>query len=188
MPKILCTRCGASIDDTSKFCQNCGAPVAPAPSAQAAPPQQHPPGPQPQQPPPSAGPSSSASSAPYSTPYTYPYGQQTYGQPPYAGNPAYPPYQSPYQGTPYGQPGTVVPPGYQPRNRIAAGLLAILVGCLGVHNFYLGFTGRALAQLLMTILSCGILAVVSQIWAIVEGIQILTGHMVCDARGVPMVT
>ncbi|RFT41041.1 hypothetical protein CG398_00260, partial [Bifidobacteriaceae bacterium NR003] len=29
------------------------------------------------------------------------------------------------------------------RNKIAAGLLAIFLGALGVHNFYLGFKGKA---------------------------------------------
>lgn len=58
-------------------------------------------------------------------------------------------------------------------NKIAAGLLAIFLGALGVHNFYLGFKGKAVAQLLISILSFGLLAFVSGIWAFIEGICIL---------------
>lgn len=59
-------------------------------------------------------------------------------------------------------------------------LLGILLGGLGIHNFYAGCIGKGIAQLLITVLSGGSLAVVSWIWAIVE---------VCivkqDARGIP---
>ena len=69
---------------------------------------------------------------------------------------------------------------------MAAGILGILLGALGVHNFYLGFTGKAVAQLLLTLLSCGILSVVSGIWGLVEGIMILTTPGGVDANGVPL--
>ncbi|HIZ19876.1 MAG TPA: TM2 domain-containing protein [Firmicutes bacterium] len=172
MPKRICPYCGTELEDTAQYCSHCGAP-APAANPQT-PPQyqqsQTPPGPY--------------SSYPYSS-----YGQNTYGQPnyqpPYSSYPGYSGYPG-YQ-TPYPPSMPVVPPGYQPRNRIAAGILAIVIGCLGIHNFYLGFTSRGVVQLLLTVLSCGVLALVSQIWAIVEGVQILTGRIVCDARGVPLV-
>lgn len=69
------------------------------------------------------------------------------------------------------------------KSRFTAGLLAILLGVFGVHNFYLGYTGRAVAQLLMTLLSCGILSVVSGIWSLVEGIMLLTGSTTVDGFG-----
>lgn len=47
------------------------------------------------------------------------------------------------------------------KSKIAAGLLGIFLGTFGVHNFYLGYTGKALAQLLISVLSCGFLAVAS---------------------------
>lgn len=47
-------------------------------------------------------------------------------------------------------------------------LLAIFLGEIGVHNFYAGYIGRGIAQLLITILSFGLLFWVSWIWAIVE--------------------
>lgn len=74
----------------------------------------------------------------------------------------------------------------KPKSKIAAGLLGIFLGAFGVHNFYLGYTGKAIAQLLISILSCGILAVVSEIWGLVEGIQILTGSIDTDAKGVKL--
>ncbi len=69
------------------------------------------------------------------------------------------------------------------KSKMAAGLLGIFLGSLGIHNFYLGYTGKALAQLLMTICSCGILAAVSSIWGLIEGILILTGSINVDANG-----
>ena len=71
----------------------------------------------------------------------------------------------------------------QPKSRIAAGILGILLGCLGVHNFYLGYTNKAVAQLLITVLSCGVLSFASAIWGLIEGILILTGSINVDAEG-----
>lgn len=72
------------------------------------------------------------------------------------------------------------------KSKIAAGILGILLGALGVHNFYLGYTGKAVAQLLITVLSCGILSIVSGIWGLIEGIMILTGSIDKDAFGVSL--
>lgn len=71
----------------------------------------------------------------------------------------------------------------QPRSRLAAGLFGIFLGALGIHNFYLGFTGKAIAQLLISVLTCGILSWVSAIWGLIEGILILTGSINTDASG-----
>lgn len=57
---------------------------------------------------------------------------------------------------------------------------------LGYINFYLGYTGKAVAQLLISILSCGALAIVSGVWGLVEGIMILTGSINVDAQGIPL--
>ena len=72
------------------------------------------------------------------------------------------------------------------KSKLVAGLLGILLGSLGIHNFYLGFTGKAVAQLLISVLTCGIGAIVSGIWGLVEGIMILTGSMNVDAQGMPL--
>lgn len=69
------------------------------------------------------------------------------------------------------------------KSKVAAGLLAISLGSLGVHNFYLGYTGKAVAQLLITLLTCGMGAIVSGIWSFIEGIMILTGSINTDADG-----
>lgn len=47
-------------------------------------------------------------------------------------------------------------------------VLGILLGALGVHNFYAGYTGRAVGQLCLTVLTLGRLGIVSWIWAIIE--------------------
>lgn len=60
------------------------------------------------------------------------------------------------------------------KSKVAAGILGILLGTLGIHNFYLGKTGVGLVQLLITVLSFGFLSWVSTIWGIIEGVFILT--------------
>ncbi len=110
--------------------------------------------------------------------------------PPYSGNAQMPP-----QGTPYGQPyqqptypqaQPFVPLGYRQKSRTAAGILGILLGIFGAHNFYLGYTGRAIAQLLITILSGLILSPVSFVWGLVEGIRLLNGSVQTDGHRVPL--
>ncbi|MDF7665562.1 TM2 domain-containing protein [Bifidobacterium sp. ESL0745] len=131
------------------------------------------------------------------------YAQSQYGQPgqtgyeywsnyyqPYSGQPGYP------QGQPYapqyGQ-SRFLPYGYQPRNKIAAGFLGIFLGCLGVHNFYLGFYGKAVAQLLLTLLGwpfLGLGPIASFIWGLIEGVLILSSNYGSpwhrDAKGVEL--
>lgn len=86
-----------------------------------------------------------------------------------------------------------VPAGAQ-KSKIAAGLLGIFLGCYGVHNFYLGFTSKAVAQLILTIvgiftcwLIIGLFMIIAAgIWGLVEGIMILCGSIPADARGIPL--
>lgn len=72
------------------------------------------------------------------------------------------------------------------KSKLAAGLLGIFLGAFGVHNFVLGYTGKAVAQLLITVLSCGTLSIVSGIWGLIEGIMILAGSINKDAKGNPL--
>lgn len=74
------------------------------------------------------------------------------------------------------------------KSKVAAGLLAIFLGSLGVHNFYLGFTKKAVIQLLVSLLTCGIGATVISIWALIEGIFYLIGKegYTTDANGTPL--
>ncbi len=60
-------------------------------------------------------------------------------------------------------------------------LLGVLLGSLGIHNFYIGRTKQGVIQLLISILSAGMLSIVSWIWAIVD---ICTVN--ADANGVPL--
>lgn len=79
-------------------------------------------------------------------------------------------------------------PGGQ-KSKIAAGVLGILLGCFGVHNFYLGYTGKAVAQLLLTLIGwilCGLGPIAAGIWGLVEGIMILTGSINKDGNGMPL--
>lgn len=85
--------------------------------------------------------------------------------------------------------GAPIPAGAQ-KSKLVAGLLAIFLGSLGIHNFYLGFQKKALIQLLVSliggIITCGVASIAIGIWALVEGIQILTGSISADANGVPL--
>jgi TM2 domain-containing membrane protein YozV len=72
------------------------------------------------------------------------------------------------------------------KSKLAAGLLGIFLGAFGVHRFYLGYTGIAVAQLVLGVLgflTCGITTIASGIWGLVEGIMILTGSINKDAQG-----
>ncbi len=86
------------------------------------------------------------------------------------------PYATPQYGQgPYAQ--------AQRKQRIAFILLGIFLGAFGVHNFYAGYTGRALAQLLITVLVSWWLIfplIGVWIWVIVEVITVEA-----DATGVP---
>ena len=60
------------------------------------------------------------------------------------------------------------------RSRGIAGLLAILVGAIGVHYFYIGKTGAGVVFLLATLLTCGFLGVVTEIVSLIQGILFFT--------------
>ena len=46
--------------------------------------------------------------------------------------------------------------GSEQKSKLAAGLMGILIGSLGIHNFYLGYTTKAVIQLVLTVATCGI--------------------------------
>ena len=68
---------------------------------------------------------------------------------------------------------------------MVAGLLAIFVGGLGIHNFYLGYTQRGLVQLLLSTIGSLVFVgpIISWLWALIEAIQIFTGEINKDANG-----
>jgi len=58
--------------------------------------------------------------------------------------------------------------------KLAVGICGIVVGSLGVHKFILGYQTEGVIMLLVSLLSCGMLAFVMSIIGIVEGITYLT--------------
>ncbi len=84
--------------------------------------------------------------------------------------PGQPSVQTAYQGNP------------ELKSKLVAGLLGIFVGELGIHRFYLGYTGIGIAQILVTIFTFGI----GGLWGFIEGILILTGSFKKDAQGRPL--
>lgn len=78
-----------------------------------------------------------------------------------------PPPQGEYQPPP-------APSGGSDKNKVLAGLLGILLGELGIHKFYLGYTKEGLIMLAVTILSFGLLSWIPWAIGIIEGITYLT--------------
>jgi TM2 domain-containing membrane protein YozV len=69
------------------------------------------------------------------------------------------------------------------KSRVAAALLGIFIGGLGIHRFYLGYTGIGIAQIIVTFCTCGI----GHLWGFVEGILIIAGVAITtDAEGRPL--
>lgn len=48
-------------------------------------------------------------------------------------------------------------PAPDAKSKLVAGLLGIFLGTFGVHNFYLGYTGKAITQLVLTIVGYSLL-------------------------------
>jgi TM2 domain-containing membrane protein YozV len=72
------------------------------------------------------------------------------------------------QPTPTPYPYALPVSGITYKSRTTYIVLGIFLGALGIHNFYAGYTGRAVGQLCLTVLTLGILSMVSWVWAIVE--------------------
>lgn len=71
----------------------------------------------------------------------------------------------------------------QPKSRGVYIILGLLLGLLGIHNFYAGYNGSAVAQLLITLLTGWLIfpLILVALWVIVE--LIVTDE---DASGVKM--
>lgn len=62
-------------------------------------------------------------------------------------------------------------PFEEDNKKLAAGLLAILLGPFGIHKFLLGYTSEGIIWLILTVFTCGALTAVL---GIIEGIIYLT--------------
>lgn len=72
-------------------------------------------------------------------------------------------------------------PAPVPKSRTVYVILAFFFGGLGIHNFYAGRTGCGIAQLLISLLSCGFLSGIVWIWVLIEMFVVTR-----DGKGVPM--
>jgi TM2 domain-containing membrane protein YozV len=123
--------------------------------------------PDPEQAPPAPAPGAAALPAPW-------YGPQPAGPPGYAGGyqvpPGYPPPGYPRYDA-YGRP-------LSDKSKIVAGVLGIALGGLGVGRFYTGHIGMGVAQLLVTLFTCGL----GHFWGLVDGVLVLANGGT-DAQG-----
>lgn len=147
---MLCPSCNTNVADGASFCENCGAALTgAAPAAAAAQP---------------------AAAAPQGEPQQQ-YQQPSYQQPQYQQGQ----YQQPYYQQPQYQQGASGQVGA--KSKIAAGLLGIFLGGLGIHKFYLGYTQAGVIMLVVTlvggILTLGVAAAVMGIIGLIEGIMYL---------------
>jgi TM2 domain-containing membrane protein YozV len=128
---------------------------------------------------PQSGPPAGYYPPPASTPAHLAYGpaagQPGYAQPGYPAYPGYPGYPQQGYGTPqydpYGRP-------LSDKNKVVAGVLGIALGGFGAGRFYTGHTGIAVAQLVVTLVTCGL----GHFWGLIDGIMILVNGGT-DAEG-----
>lgn len=160
---MFCSHCGKEIRDDASFCPECGTPVYRKDETQKA-----------------------AEDVEKGSPVSdseQPSASDT-KQEPAGGGYFYSPQQNPYGGAYNDGPRQNAYGGQQrksSKSKIVAGLLGIFLGSIGVHNFYLGRTGRGIAQIVATICTCGI----AGIWGFIEGILCLCGNYT-DADGLPL--
>ncbi len=166
-PVSTCPNCGMPVEAGNAFCQSCGTPLTPfaqqqrqqqeaAWARQRQQQQQQQPQPQPQ----AAQPQADAWQQPGQP------GQQPFAQ------------QQPYgQQAPYGQQGFSQAP-VDSKSKVAAGLLAIFLGSLGIHKFYLGYNTAGVVMLLVSIIggivTLGIATGIMSLIAFIEGIIYFT--------------
>ena len=67
------------------------------------------------------------------------------------------------------------------KSRVLFVILGLILGSLGIHNYYAGYSGRGTIQLLLTLLSGGIGLIATVPWALIE-IFVVTS----DSSGVKM--
>ena len=187
---MLCPNCSAPLSETAKFCSNCGTPIATAGSPYSAPVDGVTSAASPYQAQTAqaaqaaqAQAAQAAQAQPEQSPFERGY-QQGYAwasgeQAPPQAEPVRDAWQQGYDqpANPYAQAGAPVA-GATVKNHIAASLLGIFLGSLGIHKFYLGYTREGVIMLLVTILgsllTLGLSGLAMEVVGIVEGIIYLT--------------
>lgn len=132
MNEIKCPNCGAVCAEGETFCRACGTAVNtqyPQQPYQQTNQQQN------QQP-------------QYNQQQQQPYNQQQYNQQPYQQQPQQQYGQQQYGGQPYPQQNGAIDPSWPYKSKLAAGLLGIFLGGLGIHKFYLGNIGLGIVYIL----------------------------------------
>lgn len=69
---------------------------------------------------------------------------------------------------------------FSDKNKLIAGLLQLLIP-IGIGRMYMGHVGLGIAQLIVTLVTCG----VGAIWSFIDGILILVGQPK-DEKGLPL--
>lgn len=141
---MICKNCSANIDDNVAFCQYCGAHNDAQGSQQ------------------------NAQGYQQSQNEYYNQNEQQSGQYFYNGQQNY---QYQQQNTNYNPQQMNTEPT---KDKLVAGLLAIFLGTLGIHKFYLGYTKSGIIMLLVSLLTFGVGATVMAVIALIEGILYLT--------------
>lgn len=59
---------------------------------------------------------------------------------------------------------------YRSEKKVVAGILGLLLGTFGIHKFYLGYTKAGIIQLVLGLVTCGIVGIIG----FIEGIVYLT--------------
>ena len=74
---------------------------------------------------------------------------------------------------------------YSTKRKAVAIVLALFVGGLGIHNWYLGYKKKALVQALLSTLGIAIIIgpVITGVWVIVDIVKLATGKISTDAKG-----
>jgi TM2 domain-containing membrane protein YozV len=121
---------------------------------------------EPQYPPPLPG--GNDPTVPYQAPAPY---AQGYPQPQYGYLPAPAPGYAVPQVDQWGRP-------LSDKSKVVAGVLGIALGGFGAGRFYTGHTGLAVAQLVVTLVTCGL----GHFWGMIDGILILANGGT-DAQG-----
>jgi TM2 domain-containing membrane protein YozV len=78
----------------------------------------------------------------------------------------------------YAMGNTQYPAGYMPRSKTTALILAIFLGWIGAHRFYVGKSGTGLLMIVVVVCSLGL----GWIWTLIDIIMIATDKFV-DSNG-----